>query len=129
VSNKTDKYILNILVVESVFNFTKIRFVPSNVDHSLLWHTVEILNMSLSFKYCKYQLSNKTDKYILNILEHTHLQYTMLTFLQIFIYTYIENLIKRYTLQIKCKIPLFRMYLSVLLLSWYLQCSHVNIEN
>jgi hypothetical protein len=34
---------------------------------------------------CKYQVKNKTDKYILNILEHNHLQNTMLTLLQIFL--------------------------------------------
>jgi hypothetical protein len=31
----------------------------------------------------KYQVNNKTDKYILNILEHSNLQNTMLTLLQI----------------------------------------------
>ena len=30
-------------------------------------------------------MNNKTDKYILNITEHNHLQNTMLTLLQIFI--------------------------------------------
>jgi hypothetical protein len=35
--------------------------------------------------HCKYQVNNKTDKYILHILEHNHLQNTMLTLLQIFI--------------------------------------------
>jgi hypothetical protein len=34
---------------------------------------------------CKYQVNNTTDKYILNILEHNHLQNTMFTLLRIFI--------------------------------------------
>ena len=34
---------------------------------------------------CKYQVNNKTDKYIINILEHHHEQNTMFTLLQIFI--------------------------------------------
>ena len=33
----------------------------------------------------KYQVNNKTDKYIINILEHKHIQNTMFTLLQIFI--------------------------------------------
>ena len=33
----------------------------------------------------KYQVKNKTDKYILNIFEHNHLQNTMFTLLRIFI--------------------------------------------
>jgi ssRNA-specific RNase YbeY (16S rRNA maturation enzyme) len=41
--------------------------------------------LSLHTGNCKYQVNNKTNKYILNILEHSNLQNTMLTLLQIFI--------------------------------------------
>jgi hypothetical protein len=40
-------------------------------------------------------VNNKTDKYIQNILEHNHLQNTMFTLLNIFLYKHIENHIKR----------------------------------
>jgi hypothetical protein len=53
-------------------------FLPSDVLHCDYFSV-------FTGEYCKYQVNNKTDKYILNILEHDHLQNTMFTLLRIFI--------------------------------------------
>jgi hypothetical protein len=60
---------------------------------------------------CKYQVINKTDKYILIILEHNHLQNTMFTLLQLCIQD--QHDINRYSCKyrkwiIKCKSPIGR---------------------
>ena len=52
-------------------------FLPSDVLHCDSYYVFTGLS--------KYQVKNKTDKYILNILEHKQIQNTMLTLLQIFI--------------------------------------------
>jgi heme/copper-type cytochrome/quinol oxidase subunit 2 len=45
----------------------------------IMWLVFSVLTVN----HCKYQVNNKTDKYILNILEHNHLQNTIFTLLQI----------------------------------------------
>ena len=52
-------------------------FLPSDVLHCDYF--------SVFTGQSKYQVKNKTDKYILNILEHNHLQNTMFTLLRILI--------------------------------------------
>ena len=81
----------------------------------------------------KYQEKNKTDKYILNILEHNHLQNTMFTLLHIFmqelhdinsIYCVlmvdiIPYHIESYRLQIKCNVKYHIKLIPKFMLSNY----------
>jgi hypothetical protein len=97
VNNKTDKYILNILEDNHLQNVNSTKMSKQGKSRNVInVHKILFLTLQIPWIFLltaipilrdlgMYQMNNKTDKYILNIIEHNHLQNTMYTLLQIFI--------------------------------------------